>query len=442
MTVQRNSYHAPKDDLKAMVGKRPAAVADVNEALQADIIKRKQAEDDSRRARNEMETKGTDRSAELAQANEKVQFDISERRQAETALQEADRRAITEYERLLNRLASLAQSLGSARDLTTVYRALCDFTIASAPCTGVVIAIYHPERQVREAVYFWADGKEMSPSELPPFPVGDGPIGQAIKTGEIFVCEDLEKVLSNRPVVWIGPEDHTVTRPAVIAPMAIMGRVVGILEIQNDDGEAYTVEHVTGLRMAANLAAGAIENVRLLEQERRTEQRSQQAQKMESIGTLAGGIAHDFNNILAAILGYSELAAADLTGEHRVHSHLVEVLKAAVRARELVKQILTFSRQREPDRKQINIGPILDEAVNLLRASLPATIEIVREIDPEVPPLLGDSVRIHQVMMNVGTNAMHAMSQRRGILKVKLVGLNTGWPQYWCGCCPNTRRFA
>ena len=350
--------------------------------------------------------------------------DIAERKGAEAALQEADRRAITEYERLLNRLASLAQSLGSARDLTAVYRALGDFTLASAPCTGIVIAIYHPERRVREAVYVWADGEEMSTAELPPMPVGDGPIGQVIKTGEIFVCEDLGKAMLNRPVIWLGPEHHTVSRPAIIAPMAIMGRVIGVLEIQNDDGDVYKVEHVTALRMAANLAAGAIENMRLLEQERRKQQRSQQAQKMESIGTLAGGIAHDFNNILAAILGYSEFAAADLQGDHRVHSHLVEVLKAAGRARELVKQILTFSRQREPDRKLIEVGPILDEALNLLRASLPSTIEIIREIDPRVPSLLGDAVRIHQVMMNLGTNAMHAMSERGGILRVKLVGLD------------------
>jgi len=350
--------------------------------------------------------------------------DISERKRAEAALQEADRRAITEYERLLNRLALLAQSLGSARDLTTVYRALSEFTLASAPCKGIVIAIYYPQRQVREAVYVWAEGAEVSPSELPPLPVGDGPIGRAIRTGEIFVCEDLGKEMLNRPVLWLGSEDLVVTRPALIAPMVIMGRVIGVLEIQNDDGDTYKVEHVTALRLAANLAASAIENVRLLEQERTKEQRSQQAQKMESIGTLAGGIAHDFNNVLAAILGYSELAAADLPSDHQAQSHLGQVLKAAGRAKESVKQILAFSRQQEPDRKLISIGPILDEALDLLRASLPSTVEIVTEIAPELPPLLGDAMRVHQVMMNLGTNAMHAMSERGGILEVKLLALN------------------
>ena len=150
------------------------------------------------------------------------------------------------------------------------------------------------------------------------------------------------------------------------------------------------------------------------------EQQLRQAQRMESIGTLAGGIAHDFNNILSAIIGYAELAGDDLPPQSNVQEHLAQVLKASNRAKELVRQILTFSRQRETEYKPLHCKFVLDDALTLLRASLPSTIEIRSEIDPQTPLMLGDQGRIHQIIMNLGTNAMHAMRETGGILEVKL----------------------
>lgn len=152
----------------------------------------------------------------------------------------------------------------------------------------------------------------------------------------------------------------------------------------------------------------------------RLEAQLRQAQKMEAIGTLAGGIAHDFNNILGAIIGFSELAALDLAEEHPAQSHLAEVLTAGNRAKELVRQILTFSRQEEHERKPIDLQSVLGEALKLLRATLPSTIEIRRNFDSQALPILGDPTQIHQVMMNLGTNAWHAMNEHGGILEVSL----------------------
>jgi PAS domain S-box-containing protein len=134
-----------------------------------------------------------------------------------------------------------------------------------------------------------------------------------------------------------------------------------------------------------------------------------QAQKMESIGTLAGGIAHDFNNILFPIIGFTEMVIGEMPTASRNRGYLEEVLKASYRAKELVKQILAFSRQSELERKPLKIQYIIKEATHLLRASLPTTIQIHSNIDPKCAPILGDPSQIHQILMNMGTNAYHAM---------------------------------
>ncbi len=146
----------------------------------------------------------------------------------------------------------------------------------------------------------------------------------------------------------------------------------------------------------------------------------QQAQKMEAVGTLAGGIAHDFNNILSAIMGYTELARVKLADQPEIGRYLGEVLQAGNRARELVKQILTFSRQSSDDRRPLEIGPVVREALKLLRASIPTTIEIRERIPTQCGMVLADATKIHQVLMNLCTNAYHAMREKGGVLAVEL----------------------
>jgi signal transduction histidine kinase len=145
-----------------------------------------------------------------------------------------------------------------------------------------------------------------------------------------------------------------------------------------------------------------------------------QTQKMEAIGTLAGGIAHDFNNILFAMVGFTELANDDVPEESLARANLDEVLKAGRRAKDLVQQILTFSRQVEHERRPVQVHLIVKEALKLLRASLPTTIEIPQNIDTNCGPIVADLTQIHQVIMNLCTNAYHAMRDEGGVLEVSL----------------------
>jgi len=153
---------------------------------------------------------------------------------------------------------------------------------------------------------------------------------------------------------------------------------------------------------------------------RQIEEQFRQAQKMEAVGTLAGGIAHDFNNILSSVLGYTELALDDAEEGTRLRKNLQTVLSAGERARDLVQQILAFSRQSEKTFSPIQIKLITKEALRLLRAVLPTTIEIVQDIQSD-SMVFGDPTQIHQVLLNLCTNADHAMREKGGILEVTLV---------------------
>jgi PAS domain S-box-containing protein len=148
------------------------------------------------------------------------------------------------------------------------------------------------------------------------------------------------------------------------------------------------------------------------------EMQLQQTRKMEALGTLAGGIAHDFNNILSAILGFTELALGDVPADTAVAEHLTDVLTAGNRAKELVHQILTFSRQAEPEVLPLDAHMIVSEAVSLLRSTLPATIAVALGPSPPRSTIMGDATQLHQVMVNLCTNAAHAMEDGGGSLKI------------------------
>ena len=187
----------------------------------------------------------------------------------------------------------------------------------------------------------------------------------------------------------------------------------------NRAGEATWVQGNSVITLWEGRAA-TINFLRDMTQEKRLEGQLLQAQKVEAIGTLAGGIAHDFNNILTAIIGYAELAGFDIPENSQAKYNLQQSIKASQRAKDLVQQILAFSRQGKQERKLLNIKPIIKEGLKLLRASLPATIEIRQDIENELATIKADPIQIHQVLMNLCTNAAHAMSEHGGVLQVSL----------------------
>jgi len=154
---------------------------------------------------------------------------------------------------------------------------------------------------------------------------------------------------------------------------------------------------------------------------KRLESQLQQAQKMEAIGTLAGGIAHDFNNILSPIMIHSEMAMMEVGTDSPIQQHLRNIYIACERARNLVKQILTFARKREEEKAAIRISPILKETVNFLRSTIPSTINIRYNFNAEHDTVLADPTQINQIVMNLCTNSAHAMRGKEGILEINLV---------------------
>jgi len=164
---------------------------------------------------------------------------------------------------------------------------------------------------------------------------------------------------------------------------------------------------------------GSIINLRDISDQKKMKAQLQQAQKMEAIGTLAGGIAHDFNNILSAILGYSELALADLPSEASIRNKLEAIHSSGERARDLVSQILAFSRKDDQVRSPVEVHHILKDALKLLRPAIPTTIEIQTQISSKCR-ILGDPSRINQIIMNLCTNAYQAMLETGGTLNIFL----------------------
>ncbi|MCD4737131.1 MAG: response regulator [Bacteroidales bacterium] len=170
----------------------------------------------------------------------------------------------------------------------------------------------------------------------------------------------------------------------------------------------------------------AIDRQKSLDEKVELEFKLRQSYKMEAIATLAGGIAHDFNNILFPILGHTEMLLQDIPEDSSTHDSLKKIYSGAIRARELVKQILTFSRQNNSELKLIKMQPIIKEALKLIRSAIPTSIDITTDIQTDCGAIKADPTQIHQIIMNLATNAYHAMEETGGELKVSFKEVKIG----------------
>ena len=232
-------------------------------------------------------------------------------------------------------------------------------------------------------------------------------------------CESLMA----RPSDWlkaIHPDDRDRVAEAA-ASRQLSGEYHEIYRVVRPDGSIRWVrDRAFPIHDAEGKVYRVVGTAEDITEHRKLEDQFLQAQKMEAIGTLAGGIAHDFNNILAAITGYTELMQMQIKNQPEVKGYLNALLQASSRATSLVRQILAFSRQGEHARTPVDLSRVVAEPLGLLRATIPATIAFDVSLPEGLPPVLADETHIHQVVMNLGTNAAHAMKDRPGTLGVKV----------------------
>ena len=210
-------------------------------------------------------------------------------------------------------------------------------------------------------------------------------------------------------------------------------------ERRRKDGHIIQTEaNIVQIKDPDGTPAGIISSSRDITDRKMLEEQLRQSQKMEAIGTLAGGIAHDFNNILAAIMGYTELSKNLAGGNSILEKNLSQVLKSVDRAKALVHQILAFSRKTESVVKPLRLHLVIEEALNLLRASLPSTISIRSDINDTDNIVVADATEIHQIVMNLCTNAAYAMQTTGGVIEVTLkpIDLDMHAAGYYVGIAP------
>ncbi|MCG8552822.1 MAG: response regulator [Desulfobacterales bacterium] len=249
------------------------------------------------------------------------------------------------------------------------------------------------------------------------FPLpGDSVFKTILESGQALLVSDIEKENIYLPSGWSGYLNNSF----LAFPLReTSGNPIGVITLHDKHPPPFVEQDKEIGAILSSYCCETIRAIKAFQESKSKEIQLQQAQKMEAIGTLAGGIAHDFNNILSGIIGHAELASMNLNSNPKAQNNIDQVLKGAWRAGEIVSQILTFSRQAESEMRPLKIHLIVKEAVKFLRSSIPSTIHIIENVDTK-DMVVADAIQIHRVVMNLCTNAYHAMKEDGGTLSISL----------------------
>jgi PAS domain S-box-containing protein len=362
------------------------------------------------------EEKLTENVARLDQANVVLNKEVAERKRAETELRELTKSLRESEQRWATTLASIGDAViatdgeGRITFMNAVAEDLTGWRLSEASAKPVTDVFRIINESTRKEV--------------------ESPVGKVLHQGmiaglanhTILIRKDGREVSvddSGAPIR--DGEGKTVGVVLVFRDITDRRRAEDALQKAYDEMEGRVEERTVELKQAYEQLKG---ETREREQ---VEERLRQSQKMEAIGTLAGGIAHDFNNLLGAIIGFTELIQDDLPVGSPGHRHAARVMEAGLRGRDLVKQMLTFSRKTGQEEKLLlQLSSIVKESAKLLRASIPTTIGINVSVASESGLILADPVRIQQVVMNLCTNAYHAMREKGGTLDIELSEFSVG----------------